>query len=96
MRRALQAYVDFDRAGDDAERDTRPATPDTVSVNGGLRKGLTVIQVERILGPATKVNDRTEGAVDMNIREYSTEDEHINCQFVGGVLINYQVTPRGR
>jgi hypothetical protein len=88
--RALQPYVDFGQEGG-----ARSAPEEASRVNGGLRKVLTVLQVERILGPAGKVSDKTEGSVDMNVREYNTEDEHVSCQFVGGVLVNYRVT-RGR
>lgn len=89
--RTLQAYVEFDGGGD-----TRDAAPAASASNTSLRKGLTVLQVERMLGPAAKASDRTEGSVTLNIREYDTETEHVNGQFVGGVLVDYQVTPRGR
>ena len=93
VRSALQAYLDF---GGGRERSfaSTAAAPDPSG--GTLRKGLTVLQVEQMLGPAAKVSDRSDGSLAVNVREYATEAEQVSCQFVGGVLVNYQVTPRDR
>ena len=88
---ALSQYVDFGAT---------PATaagprPGSTASAPALRKGLTVVQVEQMLGPAAKVSQRTEGSIEMTMREYATESERIVAQFVGGVLVDYSITPRG-
>jgi hypothetical protein len=57
-----------------------------------LRKGLTVVQVEQILGPAAKVEDRSDGALEIDFREYNGDGQHVTMEFVGGVLVNYTIT----
>lgn len=57
-----------------------------------LGKGLTVVQVEQILGPAVKVEDRSDGALEIDFREYNSDGQHVTTEFVGGVLANYTIT----
>ena len=88
---ALSQYVDFG-ATPAAAAGPRPGSAASAPA---LRKGLTVVQVEQMLGPATKGSQRTEGSIEMTVREYATESERIVAQFVGGVLVDYSITPRG-
>jgi len=89
---ALGKYVDFNAAPPPA----RPAEPRSPSGHApALSKGLTVAQVESILGPASKVSQKTEGSFETTIREYATDNgQAVSAQFVGGVLVDYRITPR--
>ena len=86
----LSRYVDFSGGAPPPTPSSTPATP---SING-LRKGLTVAQAEQILGPAARVSQRPEGSIETTIREYSSGSQSITAQFVGGVLVDYKITPR--
>jgi hypothetical protein len=59
-----------------------------------IRKGLTVLQVEQILGPATRVTSRTDGSIEMTIRNYNADRDQVSAKFVAGVLVDYTITPR--
>ena len=92
---ALSPYVDFGAGGGTVAPASAPAAAAPGSI-GALRKGLTVIQVEQILGPAAKVSQRTEGSMEVSVREYSTADgQQVSTKFVGGILVDYTITPRG-
>jgi hypothetical protein len=92
---ALSPYVDFGAGGTTVTPASAPAAAAPGSISA-LRKGLTVIQVEQILGPAAKVSQRTEGSMEVSVREYSTADgQQVSTKFVGGVLVDYTITPRG-
>jgi len=69
----------------------RRGRPEDSSVPA-LHKGLTVQQVAQILGPASKVEDRSDGALEIDFREYNGDGQHVTAEFVGGVVVNYSVT----
>lgn len=95
--KALGPWVDFGDGGSYGRGYEAPPPPNHASVGSGLalRNGLTINQVENLLGPANKVNSRNEGSIETMLREYRTDDgQHVTAQFVGGVLIDYQIGPR--
>ncbi len=95
--RALDQYVDFSgrRSSPSSEGggifDDRPE-PVPASSGGGLsalRKGLTIVQVEKILGPAGKISQQNEGSIETVTREYQTNDGlNVKTKCAGGVLID--------
>lgn len=88
---ALSPWVSFERGGSAADAGAA-AAPDAGSP---LRKGMTVVQVEQILGPAAEVSLRSEGSMTISVREYATPGgERVKTSFVGGVLIDYSIGPR--
>ena len=96
----LNKYVEFERAPGEQPAGpvrwtltevARRGRPEDSSVPA-LRKGLTVMQVEQILGPAVKVEDRSDGALEIDFREYNSDGQHVTTEFVGGVVVNYTVT----
>jgi hypothetical protein len=89
---ALAPYVSFERGGAEGG-----AAPGASTLEGGspLRKGMTVVQVEQLLGPAAQVSQRSEGAITISVREYATAaGEQVTASFVGGVLVDYSIGPR--
>jgi len=58
-----------------------------------LRKGLTVAEVEALLGPAASANEAQEGAMTVMKRGYKADGKKIAASFVGGVLIDFAITP---
>jgi hypothetical protein len=91
---ALARYVDFAAA----HRESVPppaakADHEEHSTMGTLRKGLTLEQVERLLGPARTANTRRQGSIDTMERSYAHEGELVDATFVGGILVDYTVRP---
>jgi hypothetical protein len=91
--RTLAPYLSFEMAEGPYSGWAAPAAATPVGATA-LRKGLTVLQVEQILGPAAHVGDRPEGSITINVREYRTERQVVSARFAGGVLIDYTITPR--
>lgn len=85
---ALAKYVAF--PGHENEP-TGATTPDTSGT--ALKKGLTVAQVEQILGPALTAAQEKEGSLDIMKRDYSMDGQRFATKFVGGILIDYTITP---
>jgi hypothetical protein len=95
----LSKYVEFERTpGEQAAGPVRWSLTDMArrgrpedSSAPALRKGLTVQQVAQILGPASKLEDRSDGALEIDFREYNRDGQHVTAEFVGGVVANYTV-----
>ena len=63
--------------------------------SGALKKGLSVTQVEAILGPAASASTEDRDGLEVNVREYVVEGQRVTTQFVGGVLIDCAIRPAG-
>lgn len=59
-----------------------------------LKKGLTIAEVEALLGPAASAQEVTEGSMTVMKRSYSVESKKVGTSFVGGVLIDFSITPQ--
>lgn len=96
----LSRYVEFrDRPGgswgDSSSAVDEPKPASSGNEIASLRKGMTIVQVEKILGPAAKVDQHREGSVDLMTREYASDGGLlVSTQFAGGVLIDFNVKPR--
>jgi hypothetical protein len=83
MMQALDAYVDF--AG------LQPGTPAAEPARE-LRKGLTVQEVDAMLGRPDAVSERREGSLTVSSSTYRQRDRVVMAEFVEGVLIRYTIT----
>jgi len=85
--RALADYVDFAPM-------TEPggARPDAGTGRGDLRKGLTMDEVDAMLGRPDSISQRKEGTLTVSTSTYRTRDRRITAEFVEGVLIRYTIT----
>lgn len=85
--RALADYVDFAPM-------TEPggARPDAGAGRGDLRKGLTMDEVDAMLGRPDSISQRKEGTLTVSTSTYRTRDRRITAEFVEGVLIRYTIT----
>jgi len=82
---ALAEYVDF----------SVKAPPGASQPGGGpgeLRKGLTMEEVDAMLGRPDSIARRTEGTLTVSTSIYRTRDRRITAEFVEGVLIRYTIT----
>lgn len=69
------------------------ATPGAGGLNA-LKKGLSISEVEALLGPATTANEVQEGSMTVTTRTYRIDGKKVTASFVGGVLIDYSITPQ--
>ena len=83
VREALAEYLDF-------------GVPDLPGQGAGdreLRKGLTVEQVDALLGRPEAISQRMEGSLSVSTSTYRTRDRRIVAEFVEGVLIRFSTAP---
>jgi hypothetical protein len=81
------AAADSDPPADREEVGAAPA------VGGGLpRKGMTMDEVEAILGAAVTSTERAEGALRVVTRIYRSDDGQVTAEFVEDVLFRYSMT----
>ncbi|MDQ3223985.1 MAG: hypothetical protein M3Q75_11030 [Gemmatimonadota bacterium] len=92
---ALAQYVDFGqlRSTAPAPADTREQIGPQPDRRGGLpRKGMLAQAVDAQLGPPITSQERKEGTLKVQTREYTTADGRVTAEFVEGVLIRFTVT----
>jgi hypothetical protein len=97
--RALAEYVEFpfatDRRPTSRDRVTaQPVLPEPPSTGGSIRKGMTVAEVDQILGKPEKSASRAEGTLRVVTATYSRGDQLIAAEFVEGVLIKYSISSK--
>ncbi|MEP7325543.1 MAG: hypothetical protein ABI836_06320 [Gemmatimonadota bacterium] len=90
LRQALSRYVDF--AGGAGGGVAAPATGGVAGV-GTIRKGLTLEEVERLLGPALTASESDECALHVMKRTYRKDGQRTTAKFVSGVLVEYTISP---
>lgn len=88
LRAALSRYLDF-----------REQSQPVAAAGGGssnamtLRKGLTLEETERILGPASTATESTECSLKVATRTYAKAGQRTSARFVSGILVDYTVSP---
>jgi hypothetical protein len=92
----LAKYVEFPDAAVTDGGGARPtSTASAAGAGSAIRKGMTVAQVEQLLGPAENVGRQSDGGLEVAAREYSTDSgQRISTKFVAGVLVDFTITPR--
>ncbi|MGH7518589.1 MAG: hypothetical protein ACREOC_14175 [Gemmatimonadales bacterium] len=80
---ALAKYVDFGMA---------PEQPDPPPLALGLRKGLSIGEVEDMLGEPVRKNERMEGTLRVSTRTFERGRERVVAEFVEDVLVRYEVS----
>jgi hypothetical protein len=81
---ALAEYVDFSPVSGGGDEGPRGA--------GELRKGLSVEEVDAMLGRPESISQRMEGTLSVSTSSYRTRDRRITAEFVEGVLIRFTIT----
>ena len=84
---ALSEYVDFSLLAP-----LPPERPDAAGGPAELRKGLTVDEVDAILGRPEAITQRKEGTLTVSTSTYRTRDRRVSAEFVEGVLIRFTIT----
>ncbi len=83
---ALADYVDF--SGAPAVAATAAGLPNRA---GDLKKGMSVDDVDGIMGRPESITSRNEGSLTVSTSTYRTKDRKVLAEFVEGVLIRYSV-----
>jgi hypothetical protein len=95
---SLAEYLDFGAAagpgGATATPSAAPGSAASGSALGRLRKGLTVREVEDLLGPADTASEEKEGSLTVVKRGYTSEGMKVAASFVNGVMIDFSIIPR--
>jgi hypothetical protein len=97
---ALAEYVTFpslpvnavasnesDEAGEPEDLDAAPAPR-----SGLPRKGMTIGEVEALLGEPLQSSERAEGQLRVVTRTYKSDDGKVTAEFVEDVLFRYSIT----
>jgi hypothetical protein len=79
---ALASYVDF----------RPPASADPPVASLRLRKGLSIEEVEDLLGEPVRKRERMEGTLRVSTRTFERDGERVMADFVEGVLVRYEVS----
>ena len=82
VRQALAEYLDFGG----------PDLPGPAAGDRELRKGLTIDQVDALLGRPEAISQRMEGILTVSTSTYRTRDRRITADFVEGVLIRFTIS----
>lgn len=87
---ALADYVDF--SGAPATVASVPMTTTAMPATGGdLKKGMSVDDVDAIMGRPESITQRAEGTLTVSTSTYRTKDRKVTAEFVEGVLIRFSV-----
>jgi hypothetical protein len=86
---ALADYVDFGELR--SEPDAQAHSPSTAG-SGLLRKGMSLQDVNAMVGGPVHTTQRKEGTLNVQTVQYSTTDGRITADFVEGVLVRYTIT----
>jgi hypothetical protein len=89
LMQVLAEYLDFSSFA------AQPAPGPDLHAAGqpdGLRKGLTVEEVDALLGRPDAIAQRTEGILKVSTSTYHTRDRAVTAEFVEGVLIRFTIT----
>lgn len=93
---ALGEYVEFPWVGGAMASASSPAAVESsgdAAAPTSLRKGLTVSQVEALLGSARTATTDKQSGMEIATREYSSDGNRVVTKFVGGVLVDYTIAP---
>ena len=95
VRKALAEYVDF--PGTTAVAAAAAPPPVTAPSAGGvsaLKKGLSIKEVEALLGPAATAGEQKEGTLLVLKRTYRKDGMLVTARFVNDVMIDFAITPQ--
>ena len=97
---ALAAYLDFSAtpgaiaASPNGSAAPNAASAPSVSSLGALRKGLSIAEVESLLGPAATATESKEGTLVVLHRSYRKDGMKITTKFLNDVLVDFTITPQ--
>ena len=92
--RDLEGFIEFDV--DPAAVSAGPGQPPAGDALGAdwfaVRKGLTIDEVEARLGASTECEAQSQGALEVTVCRFDSEEATLEASFVGDVLVRYVLT----
>ena len=85
---ALASYVDFSPA---PAANVASALSPRQTASGGLKKGMSIDEVDAVMGRPESISSRAEGTLTVSTSTYRTASSKVTAEFVEGVLIRYTV-----
>jgi hypothetical protein len=73
---------------------TPAAAPAPTAGLSELKKGLSLKEVEALLGPATTATESKEGSLTVMKRTYKHDGMKVVASFIGEVLTDFAITPQ--
>ena len=96
--RALEEYLEFPFASDvRPQRQDHPQPREIIPMagpGGDIRKGMTMAEVEQVLGKPGRTTSRTEGSIHVVNATYTRGEQVITAEFVEGVLTKYSIASK--
>jgi hypothetical protein len=94
--RALDEYLEFPFASDrpPSRPPQRPTAPASAPAAPDIRKGMTMSEVNLLLGSPTRTTSRTEGALRTTTATYTRGDQIVSVDFVEGVVVKYTISTK--
>ena len=90
---ALGDFVDFGGGQPTFEPPPPPMPPPPGGVSG-LRKGMTRMDAERMLGPAAESSQRRQGDLVTTTLVFIVGDEKVTADFIEDVLVKYTISSK--
>jgi hypothetical protein len=72
----------------------RPAPQAPPPTNASLKKGMSLAEVERILGQPTRRGEKAEGSLKLQVLTFETANDLIEAQFLDGILVKYSFSSK--
>jgi hypothetical protein len=99
--KALGEYIDFTATAGTVAASAAAVLPSKPNANAsstgsglsGLKKGLSLKEVEALLGPAVTAKEEKEGSVSVMKRTYHHSGMKVSASFVSEVLVDFAITP---
>lgn len=86
---ALAEYVDFSPLTAAPSTSAGPESAVTT-----LRKGMTIEEVEQLLGPAQTAQTDDASGLEIMTRTYGLPENRVVARFASGLLVDFAITPR--
>ncbi len=102
LKTALAAYVDFSpgsgapssESQSQAQSQAQPQPGPAAAGFTGLRKGMSMQEVDSLLGAPVQRAERMEGTLRVNSRTFEQGGARLVAEFVEGVLVRYSMTSK--
>ena len=72
----------------------RPAASASAPNSTSLKKGMSMADVERVLGRPTRRGEKLEGSLRLQVLTYETATDIVEAQYLDGILVKYSFSSK--
>lgn len=72
----------------------RPAPQAPPPTSASLKKGMSLADVERVLGQPTRRSEKAEGSLKLQVLTFETSNDVVEAQFLDGILVKYSFSSK--